>query len=134
VIAQVRDWRKRMGGTLIGLWPSAASALSRINVRLPKMSAYFEHAKAIAAELAKLDNVRVVPDPPQTPMMHLLLRTTEQRFAEAVRALAANQGVWAWGRAMNTGDPDVLRLELSVGDATCAFSAADVAAIIASFI
>ena len=28
VIAQVRDWRKRMGGTLFGLWPNAASALT----------------------------------------------------------------------------------------------------------
>ena len=134
VIAQVRDWRKRMGGTLIGLWPNAASALSCLKARLPKMSAYFEHAKAIAVELAKLDNVRVVPDPPQTPMMHLLLRTTQERFAEAVRVLAAHQGVWAGDKAKNTGDPDVLRIELSVGDATCAFSAADVAAIIASFL
>jgi len=133
VIAQVRDWRKRMGGTLIGLWPNAASALSCIAVRLPKMAAYNEHARAIAAELANLDTVRVIPDPPQTPMMHLLLRTTPEHFAEGMRALALDQGVWAWGEAKSTSDPEVLRLELSVGDATCAFSAADVAAIIASF-
>lgn len=133
VVAQVRDWRKRMGGTLASLWPNAASARSGLAVRLPKMSAYLEHAKAIAAELAKFDAVRVVPDPPQTPMMHLLLRTTPERFAEAARALAADRGVFAWPGAMATGDPDVQRLELSVGDATCEFSAADAAAIIASF-
>lgn len=133
VISQVRDWRKRMGGTLYGLWPNAASALSCLKVRLPKMPAYLDHARAIAAELAKFDTVRVVPDPPQTPMMHLLLRTTPERFADGVRVLATEQGVWAWDKAKSTGDPDVLRLELSVGDATCAFSAADVAAIIASF-
>src|SRR5215472_297599 len=133
VIAQVRDWRKRMGGTLFGLWPNAASALSCLTVRLAKMPVYFEHAKAIAAELSGLDTVRVVPDPPQTPMMHLLLRTTPQRFADGVRVLAADHGVWAWDKAKNTGDPDVMRLELSVSDATCEFSAADVAAIIASF-
>ena len=96
VIAQVRDWRKRMGGTLFGLWPNAASALSCLTARLPKMPGYFEHAKAIAAELSKLDTVRVVPDPPQTPMMHVLLRTTPQRFADGVRVLAADRGVWAW--------------------------------------
>ncbi len=133
VVAQVRDWRKRMGGTLFGLWPNAASALSCLAARLPKMPVYLEHAQAVAAELAKLDTVRVIPDPPQTPMMHVLLQTTPRRFADGVRALAADQGVWAWGQAMSTGDPDVQRLELSVGDATCAFSAADVAAIIASF-
>ncbi|HYK33291.1 MAG TPA: beta-eliminating lyase-related protein [Streptosporangiaceae bacterium] len=133
VIAQVRDWRKRMGGTLFGLWPNAASALSCLTARLPKMPGYFEHAKAIAAELSKLDTVRVVPDPPQTPMMHMLLRTTPQRFADGVRVLAADRGVWAWDKAKTTGDPDVMRLELSVSDATCEFSAADVAAIIACF-
>lgn len=133
VIAQVRDWRKRMGGTLAGLWPNAASARSSLRVRLPKMPVYLEHAKAIAAELAKFDAVRVVPDPPQTPMMHVLLRTTPERFAEGVRALAADRGVFAWPDAMTTGDPQVQRVELSVGEATCAFSPADVAAIIASF-
>jgi hypothetical protein len=49
-----------------------------------------------------------------------------------VRALAADRGVFAWPSPMATGDPDIQRLELGVGDATCAFSAADVAAIIAS--
>jgi hypothetical protein len=34
---------------------------------------------------------------------------------------------------ITTGDPDFQRLELRVGDATCALSAADAAAIIAGF-
>ncbi len=133
VIAQVREWRKRMGGTLFALWPNAASALSCLRGRLPRMADYLEHARAIAAELAKIDTVRVVPDPPQTPMMALLLRTTPERFVDGVRALAADEGIWAWGEAMETGDPGVQRLELSVGEATCAYHPADIAAIVASF-
>jgi len=133
VIAQVREWRKRMGGTLFGLWPNAASALSCLAERLPRMADYLEHARAIAAELAKIDTVLVVPDPPQTPMMALLLRTTPERFADGVRTLAAAEGIWAWPKMMRTGDPGVQRVELSVGDATCAFSPADVAAIVGSF-
>lgn len=132
VIAQVRDWRKRMGGTLISLWPNAASARACLAARLPKMPAYLEHAKAIAAELAKYDTVRVVPDPPQTSMMHLLLRTTPDRFAEGVRALAADRGVFTWPSVKTTADPDVQRVELSVGDATCSFSPSDVAGVVAS--
>jgi threonine aldolase len=133
VIAQVRDWRRRMGGTLFGLWPNAASALNCLTMRLTRMPGYMEHAKAIAAELASVGNVRVVPDPPQTPMMHLLVTTSQRRFKEGVGALASQQGVWGWGEAMATGDPEVQRLELSVGDATCEFSAAEVAAIIATY-
>lgn len=132
VIAQVRDWRRRMGGTLHGLWPSAASARSCLAARLERFPKYLEHARAIAAALAPVPGVRVIPDPPQTSMMHLLLDTTTERFDKAVRTLAADQGVWVWGQPMETIDPEVQRFELSVGDATCDLSADEVAAIIAA--
>jgi threonine aldolase len=35
IIAEVREWRQRMGGTLFGLWPNAASALTCLRRRLP---------------------------------------------------------------------------------------------------
>src|SRR6185437_15236111 len=43
VIAQVRDWRRRMGGTLHGLWPSAASARTCLAARLSSFPKYLEH-------------------------------------------------------------------------------------------
>jgi threonine aldolase len=119
VIAEVREWRHRMGGTLFGLWPNAASALSCLRRRLPLMSEYLGHARAIAAALGDAAGVRVVPDPPQVPMMHLLLDTTQDSFAAAARQLAVQQRIWAWPKAMTTIDPGVQRVELSVGDATC---------------
>jgi hypothetical protein len=66
-----------------------------------------------------------VPDPPQTPMLHLLLRTSPDRFAAAARALAES-GLWTWDKAVTTGDPAVQRVELAVGDATMALSLAEV--------
>jgi threonine aldolase len=134
IIAEVREWRQRMGGTLFGMWPAAASALTCLAARLPRMPGYLEHARAIAAALADVAGITVVPDPPQTPMMHLLLDTTQQHFAAAVRTLAAGQGIWTWPQAMTTADPGVQRVELSVGDATCAMSAAEVARLLAEFI
>ena len=91
IIAEVREWRRRMGGTLFGLWPNAASARACLAQRLPRMPAYQEHARAIAAALADLDGVRVIPDPPQVPMMHVLLRTSQEAFAAAVRKLATER-------------------------------------------
>jgi threonine aldolase len=132
VIAEVREWRRRMGGTLFGLWPSAASARTCLALRLPRMRAYTEHAVAIAAALAGLDGVRVVPDPPQVPMMHVLLRTSPEAFAAAARRLAGERQIWVANRepALTT-DPCVVRLELSVGDATCALEPAEIRAIFA---
>ena len=120
IVAEVREWRQRMGGTLFGLWPNAASALTCLRRRLPLMPAYLAHARAIAAALGEVSGVRVVPNPPQVPMMHLLLDTTQDRFAAAARHLAAEQGIWAWPTAMTTIDPGIQRVELSIGDATCA--------------
>jgi threonine aldolase len=118
VLAEVREWRKRMGGTLHGLWPGAASALSCLRRRLPLMPEYLGHAREIASALRGAPGVRVVPDPPHVSMMHLLLTATQEGFAAAARRLAAEQGVWTWPQAMVTPDPDLQRVELYVGDAT----------------
>lgn len=134
IVAEVREWRQRMGGTLFGLWPNAASALTCLRRRLPLMPAYLSHALAIAAALADVAGVRVVPDPPQVPMMHLLLDTTQDRFAAAARRLAASQRIWAWPKAMTTADPGAQRVELSVGDATCALEPHRARDIIAALI
>ena len=134
ILAEVREWRQRMGGTLFGLWPSAASALSCLRRRLPLMPSYLCHARAIAAALGDLEGVRVVPDPPQVPMMHLLLDTSPDGFAEAAYQLATGQGIWTWPGAMATADPGVQRVELTVGDATCALEPDQVRGIVAALI
>ena len=118
ILAEVREWRKRMGGTLFGLWPGAASALSCLRRRLPLMPGYVSHAREIACALRGVEDVRLVPDPPQVHMMHLLLSTTQDRFAAAARRLAVEQRIWTWPAAMTTADPGVQRVELWVGDAT----------------
>jgi threonine aldolase len=130
VVAEVREWRQRMGGTLFGMWPSAASALTCLRRRLPLMPGYLDHARAIAVALAHVPGVRVVPDPPQVPMMHLLIETSQEGFAAAALRLAIDQRVWLWPQAAPTADPRVQRAELSVGDATCAIPAGQVREII----
>jgi threonine aldolase len=132
ILAEVREWRERMGGTLYGMWPGAASALSCLRRRLPLMPQYLRHSREIAAALRGLPGVRVVPDPPQAPMMHLLLSTTPDDFAAAARRLAAGQQTWTWPTAMTTADPAVQRVELSVGDATCELAPGQVRDLIAA--
>jgi hypothetical protein len=94
------------------------------------MAAYAKHARAIGRELAKVDGVNVVPDPPQTSMLHLHLRTTPSAFAAGVRRLATEEHTWAFSVTAPTEVPGVRRLELSVGDATLEFSPAEVARLV----
>ena len=130
VVAQVREWRRRLGGTLHGLWPLAASALARLPTALPEMPVRLAHARAIAAALDGVDGVRVVPPVPQTSMAHLLLSTTRERFAAASQQLAVEERTWTWPEAVATVDPGVVRVELSVGRATCGWDVAEVVRVL----
>jgi threonine aldolase len=125
VVAEVREWRRRMGGTLYGLWPGAASALTGLRRRLPLFPGYLVRAREIADAVRDLPGVTVVPDPPQTPMLHLLLRTTPAEFTAAARRLAEG-GLWVGLHPDPTADPGAVRVELSIGDATMALEPAEV--------
>jgi hypothetical protein len=81
--------------------------------------------------MADVPTVAVVPDPPQVPMMHLLLRVSKEDFATTARRLAKEQGIWVPPTCMSTTDPAVQRVELSVGDATMEFQPAELAEIFA---
>jgi threonine aldolase len=131
VVAEVREWRRRMGGTLFGLWPGAASALTCLRRRLPLMGSYLQRAREIADAVRDLPGVTVVPDPPQTPMLHLLLTTDPDAFAAAARSLAED-GLWTWERAASAGVPGLVRVELPVGDATMALDLAEIRQAIAA--
>jgi threonine aldolase len=134
VIAEARVWRHVHGGTLFKLWPYAAAGLAGLRSRLPRMAAYAEHARAIGAELAKIAGVDVVPDPPQTSMLHIHLRTTTAVFAAGVRRLATEERIWAFSVAAPTETPGIRRLELSVGEATLGFSPAEIARLVRSLL
>ena len=130
VIAEARLWRKRHGGTLFGLWPQAAAALTGLRERLPRMSAYVEYARAIASHLADIEGVEVVPDPPQTPMMHLYLRVDEDRFKAAACRVARELGVFTWPQSAPGLAAATRKVEFTVGDATLAFAPAEAAAVV----
>jgi threonine aldolase len=130
VIAEARAWRHRHGGTVFRLWPYAAAGLAGLRARLPRMPAYVDHARAIAAEVGRIDGVDVVPDPPETPMMHLHLRTTARAATAGFRRLATQEKIWTWPGTAPTDTPGVRRVELGVGEATMGFSPAEVARIV----
>ena len=131
VIDEARLWRKRHGGTLYGMWPNAAAALAGLRQRLPLMPRYVEHAQAIAKKLRGAPGVEIMPDPPQTNMMHLHLRVSEAAFARNACRVAREHGVYTWPRSMPGPTPAVRVVELTVGDATLGFKPQEAADIIA---
>ena len=134
VIAEARVWRKRHGGTLFGMWPNAAAALVGLRERLPLMPRYHKHAVAIAAKLRRVRGVEILPDPPQTNMMRLVLRTTERKIAAAACRIAREQGVYTLKWNIPGPTAGTRLTELSVGDATLEFTPQEVADLVAELV
>lgn len=126
IIGEVSEWRIRHGGRLFGLWPYAASALTALEQRLPLMPRYYRHARAIADALADIPDVTVLPHPPQTPMMHVQLAVTAEELAARALQIAEQDGIWTYAQAFSRDGPAQQRIEVTVGDATLAFTPKEV--------
>jgi threonine aldolase len=130
-VAEVSEWRTRHGGRVFALWPYAASALAELRSLRSLMPDYLHHAQAVATALGGIDRVRVLPDPPQTSMMHLQLTVSETELRTRACAIAEADGIWTFPQPFAVDNPRQLRLELSVGDASLGFTPTEVADLIA---
>jgi threonine aldolase len=117
-IAEARVWQRRHGGTLVTLHPFVAAAESALDERLERMPVYVEHARALAEALAGVDGLEVVPDPPQTPLFHVLLRGEAERLADAALSVAEERKVFLFAEPSSTTSPRWQRHEVMVGEVT----------------
>jgi threonine aldolase len=122
VIEELSVWRTRHGGRAFGLWPYAASALSALRTRLPRMPSYYRHSLAIADAVRGLPGVEVLPDPVQSPMMHLRFSVDLESLRERVVEIARAEKVWTFARPWVSLGPRLQEFELHVGDATLELS------------
>ncbi len=130
VVAEVREWRRRHGGTTYGMWPSAGSALNVLRLRFPRIPQYRVHALAVAAALRDTNGLDVEPDPPHTTMMHLVFYRPADELRRAALRIAREDGIWTWGRFFPTGAPRGQRVELEIGDASLTFTPEEFASVV----
>jgi len=129
VIDEARVWRIRHGGRLFSVWPYVLAAERGLDEVLPRMVEYFGRARELAAGLAALDDLDVVPDPPQTPFLHLYLRRNGEKLREAALDIAEERGVWLGERFAVTPLPAVHMLELPIGASTLELPVAEIVAL-----
>jgi threonine aldolase len=125
-VAEARAWQHRHGGRLVTIAPLALSALRGFETNLPKMRAYRERAIAIAARLATIDGVDVVPGPPHTNTFHVFLRGDREALEARAHAYAREHGTFVFARLAPTAVPALQKWEFVVGDATMALSVDDI--------
>lgn len=130
VIGELSVWRTRHGGRLFMMWPYAASALTVLRERLPKFASYFQHARAIAKALEGLEGVEVLPDPPQSAMLHLRVHATPQELRTRAVQIAKSDRIWTFARPFLSEGPRLQRFELSIGDATLELSPEEIRSVL----
>jgi threonine aldolase len=116
VIAQARIWLVRHGGRMFSVFPLRLAAERGLDEVLPRMPRYVEHAHALAAALAEVDGLSIVPDPPHAAMFHLYVKGDAERLAEAAVELAESTRTWLGAHFLATADPAVAAAELTIGE------------------
>ncbi|MGI8721690.1 MAG: threonine aldolase family protein [Geodermatophilaceae bacterium] len=129
VIEQARVWRIRHGGELFAMWPFAIEALHGLQVELPAMANHLQKARALAAELAVLPGIQILPDPPQTPIFNVIVDRSQEALDRARQQVAA-QDDWLFDRMWPTDFPDRSRIEVAVGRQLDGFTDGEVSALI----
>jgi threonine aldolase len=127
LIAEARVWRRRHGGSLPYLFGFVAGALPGLESTVLRMPEFLDHARALAAALGELDGVEVVPDPPQTPLFHLLLTGPREALEQRSLELARERGVWLFGPLQPGPTDRTGRLEVNVGEAALQIAPAEAA-------
>jgi threonine aldolase len=125
VVAEARRWQRRHGGNLFVLLPYAVMARDGLRRRLPLMGDYVARARELAAELATLDGLRVLPEPPHTNAFRLFVDVEAASVREASLRVAEERQVslvFGWDAA---DVPGWAFTEITAGDATLAWPVAE---------
>ncbi len=125
LVDEARVWQVRHGGRLFTAFPYLLAAERGLDEILPRMPDYVACARELAAGLAAIDGVTVVPDPPRAAMFHVLVRRPLAALEEATLDVAEETGIWPGSRGTATEDPATQRVEGTVGEATVELGVAE---------
>src|SRR6476469_998526 len=116
LLDQAREWRARLGGQLHHAWPLAVSAEIGLDTLVPRMPVFWQRAKDIAAALQDIPGVEVVPDPPQTPLLHVVVPLPPDALASAHQRFVERRGLELFLYPRPTTSPRSSRFEVTVGE------------------
>jgi len=123
LIADTKPWQSRLAGNLFTAYPFVLSALQGLRTHLPRMPAYRDRARSLAAVLNTQHGWRVSPDVPQVNAFQLHVPAAPDKLREAMLAHARQSGFWLGARAVAS---HVLEggamVEIVIGDAADGWS------------
>lgn len=134
LIEAAKPWRNRFGGDLPTIFPYVLTALDGLHEHLPRMADYHRHATAIAAALNAVPGIRTLPHTPHGNSFQIHLDAPRDALDAAANARARETGTWLFNRFETGVHPDQSIAELVTGQATLAWTPAEVAAAVADLL
>ena len=129
-MAELREWRHRMGGRLYRMTPYAVSGLVGLRDRLPRVGEYVAWARELAGELVAV-GLRVNPEPPPTNTFELFADAPLPAIERRLAGFMERERVQPCGRWRATDVSGISTTELTVHDAALSFEPKVVAAWLA---
>lgn len=107
---------RRQGGNLIHRSPYVVAAAMQFDQRIAAMPDLFRRTEWLFDVLRDYPLLRVNPARPQANMLHLHLPAGRERALAIRNQIAAEHGVWLFGRVSHGALPESSVVELYVGD------------------
>jgi threonine aldolase len=117
VIAEVRLWRGRHGGTLFTMLPYAVSALRGLREELPRMAEY-HHGAIEMAKLLAAKGIRTFPERPHCNAFRLVVEAPSDLLTERVVAVMESERLSVTPPWRDSDVPGWAWTEFTVGAAT----------------
>jgi len=102
-----------------------------LDKHLPKMAAYYDKAREIAAVLLSMEDIEIKPNPPHCNMMQVYFRRERQRFWNAALDMAEESGTLVIGNCAVSPIPAYCMTELVIGEAALDLPTNEIAALFA---
>ena len=124
VIAEVRQWRTRHGGTIFTMLPNAVTALRGLREQLPRMREYQSRAVNLAQRLLPA-GITPFPHPPHTNAFRIYVEGDADQVNQRTISFMELEGVAVCPPFEPADAPGWVWTEFTVGPASMDWSAAE---------
>jgi threonine aldolase len=131
LVAAAKPWRVRYGGDLPLAFPMIVTALDGLATTLPRMADYHRHAVALAEAICQTPGPMVFPSPPHCNSFQVHFTASAAAMEQAALAWAQETGTWLFGRFEQGLLPRTSFGEVTVGEASLAWTPAEAAEALA---
>lgn len=132
ILSAAGPWLERHGSNVFAVFPYALAALHGLDTQLPRMGEYRDRAQSLAAALGAVPGV--VVGSTQTNSFALFLPGHPDALRRAHRDLAKARDVWLFGNFESTPVPDLVKVEVQVGESTGAVTDQEAADLVGELV